>query len=91
MATTAEEFAGGAVGITTAGLVLASQFKTMRTGALYSMGMELTYGHSTAFNHMPLFTQGGSPIYSIGNTFVDPHTLDFGKTLPSTARSVPAN
>lgn len=91
MPTTAEEFGSGVAGVSVAGLVLASQFNTMRTGALYSAGMELTHGYSTAFNHMPAFTRGGAPVYSIGNTFINPQTLEFTKELPAGVKSVPAN
>lgn len=63
MATTGEEISSSLVGGGVAALVLYSQANTMKTGALYSAGMELV----TGFKNTPGFHSAGAPVMQIGN------------------------
>ena len=62
MATTSEELLSTGVGVGVASLVLYSQANTMRTGALYSAGMELV----TGFKNSPGFHTSNGPVMQIG-------------------------
>lgn len=63
MASTSEELSSGLLGGGVAALVLYSQANTMKTGALYSAGMELV----TGFKNTPGFHSGNAPVMQIGS------------------------